>query len=538
VLQMSATYNYWLVALSFGVAMLTSYTTVDLAARVTANRGFAHRAWLSGGACAMGIGIGVLGLRLPMPVYYHIPTVALSLLAAILASFTALYGVSRQPMTSMHQQRGSLVMGTGVGRDISERKKNEEALQEAELRYRTMFDEALAGIFELGPEGHILSLNRAMADFMGYASPEEMLSTITGPLWATAVSAERNAEFMVMMQAAGYVRGFELEVFRKDGSKIWISCGIRAKFHKGALIGYSGMFEDITERRRLRVQLLQAQKLESVGQLAAGIAHEINTPVQYIGDNVRFLQDTFAELVALHVGYARLLAAVRRMEVTPQILEEISIMVEKADVEYLFEEIPKAIEQTLEGVSRVSTLVSAMKEFSHPGTGEKVSLNLNHAIESTITVSRNEWKYVADMKMELDPSLPPVSCLPCEFNQVVLNVIVNAAHAIADVAASGGPEKGLITIRTRSLPGWVEVRIRDTGGGIPEKVRPRIFDPFFTTKEIGKGTGQGLAIARSVVVDKHQGTIEFETEVGHGTSFIIRLPCAGAQSRSPDQAAA
>jgi PAS domain S-box-containing protein len=299
----------------------------------------------------------------------------------------------------------------------------------------------------------------------------------------------------------------------------------------GKFLGHVGISADITERKRLHEQLLQAQKLESVGQLAAGIAHEINTPVQYIGDNVRFLQDTFAELAALHIGYARLLAAVRTMEVTPQILEEIATMVEKADVEYLLEEIPKAIEQTLEGVSRVSTLVSAMKEFSHPGTGEKVPLNLNHAIESTVTVSRNEWKYVANMKMELDPTLPLVSCLPGEFNQVVLNVIVNAAHAIADFAESGGPKMGLITIQTRSLPAWVEVRIQDTGGGIPEKVRQRIFDPFFTTKEIGKGTGQGLAIARSVVVDKHQGTIDFETEEGHGTSFIIRLPCAAVQSQ-------
>ena len=434
--------------------------------------------------------------------------------------------------------KGQVTGIAGIGRDNSERKKSEEALREAELRYRTLFDEALAGIFKLGPKGHILSLNRAMADFMGYASPEEMLSSMTGPLWTAAVLPERGAEFMVMMEAGGHVRGFELEVFRKDGSKIWISCTIRAKSYKGALVGYSGMVEDITERRLLREQLLQAQKLESVGQLAAGIAHEINTPVQYIGDNVRFLQDTFGELAALNVAYARLLAAVRSTEVTPQMLEEISLTVEKADVDYLLEEIPKAIEQTLEGISRVSSLVSAMKEFSHPGTGEKVPLDLNHAIESTITVARNEWKYVADMKAELDPALPLVSCFPGEFNQVVLNLIVNAAHAIADVTASGGPEKGLITIRTRSVPGWVEVRIQDTGGGIPEKARARIFDPFFTTKEIGKGTGQGLAIARSVVVDKHQGTIDFETEEGHGTSFIIRLPCEAVPSASGDLAVA
>lgn len=165
-------------------------------------------------------------------------------------------------------------------------------------------------------------------------------------------------------------------------------------------------------------------------------------------------------------------------------------------------------------------------------------MNLNRAIENTITVARNEWKYVADMRMELDSALPLVSCLPGEFNQVVLNLIVNAAHAIQDVAGREGTEKGVITIRTRPLTDWVEVKISDTGGGIPQAVRTRIFDPFFTTKTIGRGTGQGLAIARSVVVDRHQGTIEFETELGHGTSFIIRLPCVGARPRSPNEAAA
>jgi signal transduction histidine kinase len=201
--------------------------------------------------------------------------------------------------------------------------------------------------------------------------------------------------------------------------------------------------------------------------------------------------------------------------------------VERADSGYLLEEIPKAIEQTLEGVTRVSRLVGAMKEFSHPGTKEKIPLDLNHAIENTITVARNEWKYVADLETEFDPLLPLISCQPGEFNQVTLNLIVNAAHAIADVVGKGGSTKGKIKIQTRDSTEWVEIRIQDTGSGIPEKVRARVFDPFFTTKEIGKGTGQGLAIARSVIVDKHGGTIHFETEEGKGTTFIVRLPHDG-----------
>jgi signal transduction histidine kinase len=281
---------------------------------------------------------------------------------------------------------------------------------------------------------------------------------------------------------------------------------------------------DITQRTMLEDQLRQAQKLESVGQLAAGIAHEINTPTQYIGDNVQFLKDAFADLENLLGRYRRLLAAAKGNEQLGDATREIVADIERTDDAYLLEEIPKAIDQTIEGVGRVSTLVSAMKEFSHPGTKEKITLDLNHAIESTITVARNEWKYLADLETDFDRALPMVQCQPGEFNQVILNLIVNAAHAIAEVVGESGTEKGKIRIQTRNYEKYAEIRIEDSGAGIPEKVRARIFDPFFTTKEIGKGTGQGLAIARSVVVDKHNGTIHFETEVGKGTTFVIRLP--------------
>lgn len=284
---------------------------------------------------------------------------------------------------------------------------------------------------------------------------------------------------------------------------------------------------DTTERRVLEEQLRQAQKLESVGQLAAGIAHEINTPTQYIGDNVRFLKDAFWELKSLLSNYERLSVAANGNSLAPETVREIAAEVKGADPDYLLEEIPKAIEQTLEGVTRVSKLVGAMKEFSHPGSKEKTAVDLNHAIENTIAVARNEWKCVAELETDFDPSLPPIPCLLGEFNQVILNLIVNAAHAIADVVGKGGSEKGKIKVQTRNCKEWVEIRIQDTGTGIPEKARARIFDPFFTTKEIGKGTGQGLAIARSVVVDKHQGTIFFETEEGKGTTFIVQIPNDG-----------
>ena len=226
----------------------------------------------------------------------------------------------------------------------------------------------------------------------------------------------------------------------------------------------------------------------------------------------------------LLAAQTRLLAAAQDGSVPPALLTEVAAAAKTADVDYLTEEVPKALAQALDGVERVSKIVRAMKEFSHPGSAEKARVDLNHAIESTITVASNEWKYVAELITEFDPALPQVFCLPGEFNQVVLNIIVNASHAIADVVGDGGQGKGRLTVTTRRDGDWAEVRIKDSGTGIPEKARAKVFDPFFTTNGVGKGTGQGLAIAHSVIVDKHGGTITFETEVGQGTTFIIRIP--------------
>jgi signal transduction histidine kinase len=198
--------------------------------------------------------------------------------------------------------------------------------------------------------------------------------------------------------------------------------------------------------------------------------------------------------------------------------------IEQIDLAFLFDEIPKTITQSMDGINRVGAIVRAMKEFSHPGTEEKAQVDINQALENTLTVSRNEWKYIAEVKTDFAPDLPLPFCLPGEINQVFLNIIVNAAHAISDVTDGGKKGLGRIGVSTQVRDNSLEIRITDTGGGIPETVQHRIFDPFFTTKKIGKGTGQGLAIARNVVVDKHQGKLRFETEEGKGTTFIIQLP--------------
>ena len=270
----------------------------------------------------------------------------------------------------------------------------------------------------------------------------------------------------------------------------------------------------VDELRQTQTKLLQAQKLEAIGQLAAGIAHEINTPMQYIGDNARFLEKAFVELLAVSsLVDATTLAADRRRK-----------------LEILHTRVPRAIASTCEGVDAVSKIVRAMKEFSHPGTGERAPFDLNHAVTSTVAVSRNEWKYAAELELDLSPAVPLVMGLQSEMNQALLNILVNAAHAVAEAHPStDGAPRGRIWIRTSLEGDNVLVCIRDNGTGIPSTIRTRIFDPFFTTKPVGKGSGQGLAIAHSIVVDKHGGAIEAISDddpasPARGTEFRISIP--------------
>ena len=294
--------------------------------------------------------------------------------------------------------------------------------------------------------------------------------------------------------------------------------------HNGVIDGIVSVMLDITDRIKFEAQLYQSQKMEAIGQLAAGIAHEINTPTQFVGDNTRFLQDAFSDLVAACKLYKETFHAAVAGTLNTERFQEVEAQLEELDIAYLEEEVPLAIEQTLKGVDRITHIVQAMKIFAHPGGDEKEPVDINKEIDKTITITRNEWKYVADLKTDFDTALPTVPCHRAEFNQVILNLIVNAAHAIADANAKNSFEKGIITISTRQSQNRAEIRISDTGAGIPEHIRHRIFDLFFTTKEPGRGTGQGLDIAHSVIVDKHDGSIDIETEENNGTTFVIRLP--------------
>lgn len=277
----------------------------------------------------------------------------------------------------------------------------------------------------------------------------------------------------------------------------------------------------LEELRAAQADMLQGQKMEAIGALASGIAHEINTPIQYVGDNVRFVGEASADILAVLQASGQAVAEYADGDLRPETMTMLAAALDDADVEFLFEELPAAVEQALEGVERVAGIVRAMKDFAHPGSEDLAPIDLNHAIETTVTVSKNEWKYVADLELDLDPDVGMVPALSGPLNQVFLNLIVNAAHAIED---KGGEGKGLIRISTRRRNDYAVVSISDTGCGIPDEIRDRIFEPFYTTKEVGRGSGQGLAIAHQVVVDRHRGRIEIESEVGVGTTFHLYIP--------------
>jgi signal transduction histidine kinase len=297
-----------------------------------------------------------------------------------------------------------------------------------------------------------------------------------------------------------------------------------------------GLMLDVSELRRLGRELAAAQKLESVGRLAAGVAHEINTPVQFVADNVEFVRSAMSDIAAVIRAYRGLKNAVQAggdIVTAARLAGEAETA---ADLDYILQNATPALSSSLEGLGRIATIVRSMKEFAHPDQAQKTQADLNQAIRSTLVIAHNEYKYIAEVSTEFG-DLPLVPCYLGEINQVILNLIVNAAHAISDVVKDTG-RLGMITVRTRLDGEQVEISIGDTGTGIPETARDKIFDPFFTTKTVGKGTGQGLAIAHSVVVKKHEGTLRFETELAKGTTFFIRLPVEASAATLLEKVAA
>ncbi|MBI4775199.1 MAG: PAS domain S-box protein [Deltaproteobacteria bacterium] len=408
--------------------------------------------------------------------------------------------------------------------DITEQKKAECELKESHTEMEQLFDSISSILIGIDGENRVIRWNRVAEDIFGCTEQE----TIGKLFLEVPISWDWDQVLKGMFVCQRKNRPIRMDDIRftqRNGKDGFLGISFNPILSRGVESeGVLILAADITERRLLESQLTQAQKLESIGQLAAGIAHEINTPTQYVGDNLRFLNEGFDDLLRLIEAYRGLVQDHGQGIPIDGRVQEIADLAEEIDLEYLMEELPKSVAESLEGVGRVAKIVLSMKEFSHPGSEDKSLTDINRAIESTITVARNEWKYVSDMVMDLDPSLPLVSCIPGELNQVILNIIINAAHAIKDKLGEHSDTKGAITVATRRKDETCEIRISDTGPGIPEKIRDRIFDPFFTTKEVGRGTGQGLAISHTAIVEKHGGSISFETEMGKGTTFIIRLP--------------
>jgi signal transduction histidine kinase len=275
---------------------------------------------------------------------------------------------------------------------------------------------------------------------------------------------------------------------------------------------------EMREREQVEGELRLAQKLEAIGQLAAGVAHEINTPIQFVGDSLHFVRDGVGELITM-IGEMRGAA-----DGLSDLRGRFDQLAESADLEYLDAQMPEAIDRMQEGVARVATIVRSMKELAHPGTHELEPVDLNHVLRNALEVTANTYKYVADVELALE-EVPPVRAYGGDLTQVFLNLIVNAAHAM-----EGRPTRGVLRVATRTEGPDVVISIGDTGSGIPEAIRERVFEAFFTTKEVGRGTGQGLAISRKIVVDRHAGALTFESTVGVGTTFFIRLPVAGPRA--------
>lgn len=403
-----------------------------------------------------------------------------------------------------------------------ERRHAEKSDQEA-VRLSEVLDEASNEIYMFDSESfRFVKVNKGARENLGYTREELFSMTPIDVMTEFDI-----ASFCELVNSLRHDTKKDLLVETRHRRKDGTEYQVQAHLHLSRVTEpplFVAMVTDITDRKDLESQLMQAKKMESIGQLAAGIAHEINTPAQFVGDNTRFIKDAFQDLLELNNSFIKLLQAARDGTVTPELIKEVDSSAQNADVEYLAEEIPPAIDQSLDGITRISNIVRAMKEFSHPGSKDQESADINQAIKNTITVASNEWKYVADVETDFATNLPPVTCFVQEVNQVVLNLIVNAAHAIEQGNGDGVTEKGVITISTRDLGKEVEIKVSDSGCGVPDEIKDRIFDPFFTTKAVGKGTGQGLSMAYRTIVEQHSGRLWVDSVKGEGSTFNIVIP--------------
>ena len=408
---------------------------------------------------------------------------------------------------------------------------------EAEERKKAQFylDIAKTIILALDTKGNVILINRSGCKLLGKERCE-----IVGKNWFTNflpedIREEAERTFNTIIYRGILDDGYlESEVEVADGSRRLIgwNCSVITNSNRKVIeILRSG--EDLTKRRQMEIEGHHKQKLESVGRLAAGIAHEINTPIQFINDNLKFMNESFHELLVLPDYYSELIHKLRNSRaISPEKNNVYEKVLEELDITFIKKEVPMAIEQVKSGIHHITGIVSAMKEFSSTESGDSMTLvDVNHAIKTTITIASNEWKYVAEINCNLSPRIPEVLCFAGELNQVILNLIMNAKDAIVNAQSHDNELKGTITISTDSDEKWIIIKITDNGNGISPKIQQKIYDPFFTTKDVGTGTGQGLTIARLCIEEKHNGRLTFTTREKNGTTFTIQLPIHQAVDR-------
>jgi len=430
---------------------------------------------------------------------------------------------------SLHDQVRSF--NNDLQQEIQQKATIQELLAaEKELLSTTLMSIA-EGVIVTDKDGLIILLNRAAESITGYALSEAIEQRLNGVFrlhhatMLEPVSDVINYLFELERIQKKRVDYRSPQIMTKTGERILVSGSITAlKSATNDTVGFVIVFQNVNEKQKAEAQNLLSQKMEAIGQLAAGIAHEINTPIQYVGDNIKFLGKAYSKYSETLAVYQQIIQERLGKPITQADLDRLDELTCQKKLSYYLNEIPKAIQESLDGTERVRKIVLAMREFSHPSEKEKKFSDINHGIETTIVISRNEWKYCAEMETDLDNDLPLVYCQIDEINQVVLNMIVNAAQAIQEKAPRGSEQKGKILIGTRTRENKVLITVQDTGSGIPAEIRSRIFDPFFTTKGVGKGTGQGLSMAHNIIVKKHHGLIGAESDPGLGTTFTIELP--------------
>jgi two-component system, NtrC family, sensor kinase len=390
----------------------------------------------------------------------------------------------------------------------AERRNLADALAHERNVLRTMIDLIPAFIYCKDAESRFTGCNKLVANRMGVA-PEDLIGKTDFDFFPREMAEKFYKDEQALLKSGKPLIDIEELAFDKLSGTNRVILTSKVPLHDAAgnLTGLVGTGFDITERKAAEERMASSDRLESIGRLAAGVAHEINTPIQYLNDSVSFIREGVGELLA----YIDKLHAAR-----PAPAEK------DDDVEYLREELPPALTRVADGLARIAEIVRSMKHFSHADQHEMSAVDLNASIASTLVIARSEYKDVADVETDYS-AIPPVTCHGGQINQVVLNLVVNSAHAIADFVKQHGG-RGRIAIRTAVDGDYALITITDTGGGIPEGIRARIFDPFFTTKEVGRGTGQGLSIVRNTIVKGHGGQLDFDCEMGKGTTFYVRLP--------------